>query len=607
MCPTVVRPPRPARFGPRVLVAVLVLVATFGLVPVPVVLAQSEPPTEPTGVIEGKGWGHGVGMAQDGALALGREGASTAEILQHFYPGTTLGQDGGDVRVAVLDAPGGEAIVSFPGGGEVRSPQDGPQSPGFPVKVAPGGSVRLRFDGAYRAEPLNGASVAALSVGPAAPVVAAEQPGFTVPPREDEAAPDEDDGGLLGGGLLEPEGPPRGGSAPPSQEGPPPAGPPPPGGPPPGPPVAPGPPEELGVSGTALWAVPRGGSTVGVPGRGASYRGSVQALAAGGGLRLVNQVDVEDYLRGMGEVRDSSWPGASLGAQAVAARTYALRAMELGGELCDTQDCQVYLGSQAEYPAMNAAVAATRGQVVQFRGRLAQAVYSASGGGVTATPEEGFGTGGQGLPYLGAVAYPTADPQAWELRVPLAQLGRRLGYPGTLSDVRVAAAGPSGRPLTVELIGDAGSRELAALSFDDTLGLRSTLWSVRVENLPPPPPVEAGDGAGSPGFDAGPGGPRLLLGRRSSSVSPAGQGRLLDTEGLVSATSLAHLEDPLRIAALLGAAGLLVAIGGGATFRLAAGVAPAPSRGRAAKDGRKKTKRSRPRGRLLSFRRVADQ
>ncbi len=563
--------------------ALTVCVAVLGFVSAPVafapaVAAQAEPALEPTAVIEGKGWGHGVGMAQDGALALGREGASTADILQHFYPGTGLGQDGGDVRVVVQTAPGGEAVVSFPGGGEVRSAREGAQAAGFPVTVAPGGSVRLRFDGAYRAEPLSGATVAALAIGrstmlpgPAAQTEEGELLGGTITlPPPTENPPPSDPPPSPGMTLPPPPPPPPPGSD--SPAGPPSAGP----EPGPGPGDAPPPTDDAAVSGSALWAVPRGGATVGVPARGATYRGVVQAWAAGGGLRLVNEVDVEDYLRGMGEVLDSSWPQASLGAQAVAARTYGLRAMDLSGELCDTQACQVYLGTSAEYGAMDAAVAATRGQVVQSGGRLAQTVYSASGGGITATPEEGFGTSGQGLPYLGAVSYPTADPQAWDLRVPLAQLGRRFAYPGTLTDVRVATAGPSGRALTMELVGDAGPRELSALSFDDTLGLRSTLYTVRIEALPPPPPdsVETDDGTGVPGSTQGTGG-------RPSAMAIRDQGRLLGSDDLVTVAALAHLEDPLRVAAAVASAVLLIGACAAAAFRLAAGGAGRRPRRRA--------------------------
>jgi stage II sporulation protein D len=39
---------------------------------------------------DGRGWGHGVGLSQWGALSMARQGKSYREILAHFYPGTTI-------------------------------------------------------------------------------------------------------------------------------------------------------------------------------------------------------------------------------------------------------------------------------------------------------------------------------------------------------------------------------------------------------------------------------------------------------------------------------------------------------------------------------------
>lgn len=39
---------------------------------------------------DGRGFGHGVGLCQAGALARIRAGASAGEVLRHYYPGTTL-------------------------------------------------------------------------------------------------------------------------------------------------------------------------------------------------------------------------------------------------------------------------------------------------------------------------------------------------------------------------------------------------------------------------------------------------------------------------------------------------------------------------------------
>jgi len=41
-------------------------------------------------VLNGKGWGHGVGMCQIGAAVMGHQGYSYLEILNHYYPGAEI-------------------------------------------------------------------------------------------------------------------------------------------------------------------------------------------------------------------------------------------------------------------------------------------------------------------------------------------------------------------------------------------------------------------------------------------------------------------------------------------------------------------------------------
>jgi SpoIID/LytB domain protein len=516
--------------------------------------AQAVPAASvPVLVVSGRGFGHGVGMAQEGAYTMGMAGSTTAQILSQFYPGTTMGQARGAVRVPVLTAAGGGASVSFPSGGEIRSSMSGDQAPGFPMAVSPGEVVGLRYDGTFRASLLPGKEVVAQEAAgativqpPGAESVAEPQPLAPTPAVPPPTAPP-----LMPTPALPPPAPipalppptptpalpprspaststfiaapsPQPGDgevlASPSKSEPPARS-----------PAVAG--TELS-SPTALFAVPAVGTTVALPARSARYRGVIEATMDGGSLRLVNELDVEDYLRGMGEVRDGRWPAAALGAQAVAARTYALRAVAGGGEICPTQRCQVYLGQQAEYPAMDAAVAATRGQVLRYGAGLATTVYSANGGGVTATPKEGFGPAATDLPYLRAVPYPTGEPDAWETRVGLADLAARLGYPSTLQSVRVSSTGPSGRATAVELSGGAGTRTLDARSFARALGLRSTLWSLslgRAEVAPTPPaPAEL---VQVPPLEASLAVPTVLT------VPPASQGRILDEPAPIVTTA----------------------------------------------------------------------
>ena len=43
-------------------------------------------------ILKGAGWGHGVGLCQIGAAVMAAKGYTYREILQHYYPGTTLGR-----------------------------------------------------------------------------------------------------------------------------------------------------------------------------------------------------------------------------------------------------------------------------------------------------------------------------------------------------------------------------------------------------------------------------------------------------------------------------------------------------------------------------------
>ena len=43
-------------------------------------------------VLRGRGWGHGVGLCQIGAAVMAARGHDYRQILQHYYPGTDVGQ-----------------------------------------------------------------------------------------------------------------------------------------------------------------------------------------------------------------------------------------------------------------------------------------------------------------------------------------------------------------------------------------------------------------------------------------------------------------------------------------------------------------------------------
>jgi SpoIID/LytB domain protein len=153
--------------------------------------------------------------------------------------------------------------------------------------------------------------------------------------------------------------------------------------------------------------------------------------------------------------------------------------MSRGGELCDDQRCQVYLGADAEYAQMNKAVADSSGQVVTYARALASTVYSANGGGHEASREEGFGQTDSDFPYLRAAPYETKDLAPWHSTIALSDIAARFGYAGQVTGARIARAGPSGRAIDVVLEGSAGEKAVPGLTFAANLGFRSTLFSMK--------------------------------------------------------------------------------------------------------------------------------
>jgi stage II sporulation protein D len=92
-------------------------------------------------VIRGKGWGHGVGMSQYGALGKAQRGVSYKDILGFYYQDTTVGP-GGQSKVRVLLASDRSSVqVSSAESFEVGN-KSAPQG-SYRVKPAADGSVRV--------------------------------------------------------------------------------------------------------------------------------------------------------------------------------------------------------------------------------------------------------------------------------------------------------------------------------------------------------------------------------------------------------------------------------------------------------------------------------
>ena len=381
----------------RVLVAAIALVVALSCA------ATARPAA--TFVIKGKGWGHGLGLAQYGAYGYARDaGRDYRWILDHYYTGTTLGAAGvGRVRVLVASGVSRVTVGS---------------AAAFTVTAANGRTYNV--------------DAGAQTIRASLQVRTANGQLRTLP----------------GPVRFDP--------------------------------------------GTAALRL-----------SGSGYRGMLRVRAQSGLVAAVNDVGLEQYIKGVVPWEmPASWHPEALKAQAVVARTYGLVSRKTGQwfDLYDDTRSQVYGGMQAEDSRASAAVDATRGEVVRSGGALAWTVYHSTSGGKTASREDEWGP--PGIPYLVGVddAFDSISPHhAWgptdaEDDCPNsgrdcvwsgAALKRALGSraPSAVTDFVVSQRNSSSRVAQARLSGPSGSTTVTGATLRSVLGLRSTWFSIGVLRL----------------------------------------------------------------------------------------------------------------------------
>lgn len=219
---------------------------------------------------------------------------------------------------------------------------------------------------------------------------------------------------------------------------------------------------------------------------GRRYRGSIEITVRKGKLSLVNVVDLEGYLRGVVPVEVyPEWPAAALQAQTVAARTYALAMMaERQGRYFDvyaTVKDQVYGGLDKEDERTDAAIAATAGEVLTYRGRTFTTYFHAVCGGSTADARLVFAD--PAPPLRGSpCGYCDKAPRCkWTKKISRTQVAAKLKEK-KIKAITLQGIGLDGRVTQVTIVRAAGgSRVMAGAIFRSALGLRSTRFSVKVD------------------------------------------------------------------------------------------------------------------------------
>jgi len=269
-----------------------------------------------------------------------------------------------------------------------------------------------------------------------------------------------------------------------------------------------GPPGRVALPSGQAWIDP-------APGRGSSgeavltlqqrrYRGRLLVRAEGDRLQAINLIDVESYLPSVvGSEMPASWPLAALRAQAVAARTYALRQRRPAEpfDLKATVASQVYKGVEAETDSTREAVRSTRSQVLMHGSALINAVFHSSSGGLTENSGEIWR---QQLPYLVSVPdYDQASPvHVWQLRVEPDKLARAFREIDGAFRIEVLSTTSSGRIRQARVTGPRGTLLLSGAELRQRLGLRSTLarfdFEATTQAAPFPPPLPSLQGVFTP-------------------------------------------------------------------------------------------------------------
>lgn len=208
------------------------------------------------------------------------------------------------------------------------------------------------------------------------------------------------------------------------------------------------------------------------------------------GNKLI-RLDLDEYLQGViaGEM-PAGFALEALKAQAIAARTYALKQTAYGSKAIssDFKSSQAWISEAemkkrwgADYPVnrerIRQAVLATKGEVLFYQGELINAYYHSTCGGRTASSEEVFG---QRLPYLEGVEC------RWDKKslryhdaktLSLAAVQEKLKLSGSGVSLKVVKRTKSGRIAEIKI----NDKSFTGREIRSLLGLRSAAFTWKTE------------------------------------------------------------------------------------------------------------------------------
>lgn len=216
-----------------------------------------------------------------------------------------------------------------------------------------------------------------------------------------------------------------------------------------------------------------------------SYKGAISFRINDKKLDVINNIDMENYLKGvLPKEMSPSFPLESLKAQALCSRSFAInnynKYIKKGYNLDDTTNSQVYYGSNVEKDSTNKAVEFTKDEIVNYNGKVASTIFGASSGGFIASANEVWG--GNEHPYLISKEDPYST-YAWEYELKdsdLSKLKLNNAY-----DCKIECSNDSKRASKITFLTPQGEVCFKGNEFRSKIGntkVKSTLFEVDFSN-----------------------------------------------------------------------------------------------------------------------------
>ena len=201
----------------------------------------------------------------------------------------------------------------------------------------------------------------------------------------------------------------------------------------------------------------------------------------------VVSLELEDYVIGVvGAEMPALFSSEALKAQAVIARTYALKANSMGRSLSDNESTQSYKDNgelaslwggnySSYYSKIKDAVNSTKGVYLTYNGQFIEAVYHSTSNGKT---EDSSNVWGNYYPYLVSVdsVYDNTNPSfSISKSFSYNELSSKLGFNvDSSSEFNILGYTSGGRVSSISVDG----HEFSGVSFRSVLGLRSTDFDI---------------------------------------------------------------------------------------------------------------------------------